>query len=269
MGLPTSKKWLVDGFCRYTARMIRRQFTCFAVESQLPINTLVPQDHALVVFANHIGWWDPVVAMHLRRAYFQERIFYAPIDAKALQAYGVLRQMGFYGIAMDQMRGAAAFLKTSREILATPRSSLWITPEGKFTDCRDHSQPLMPGLAHLAADTHNVTFVPLAIEYPFWEEVRPMIATRLGAPISFGQGETKQECEQVLFSALRETQAELAASVIRREFDALAEYLVPPKAQRQTWYDTMRAWKSWAQGNPFDPTHRSVTRKPTQSPSND
>ena len=114
MGLPTSKKWLVDGFCRYTARMIRRQFTCFAVESQLPINTLVPQDHALVVFANHIGWWDPVVAMHLRRAYFPERIFYAPIDAKALQAYGVLRQMGFYGIAMDQMRGAAAFLKTRR-----------------------------------------------------------------------------------------------------------------------------------------------------------
>ena len=261
MGLPTSKKWLVDGFCRYTARMIRRQFTCFAVESMFPISTLVPDDHALVVYANHIGWWDPIVAMQLNRTYFSNRIFYAPIDAKALEAYGVFRQLGFYGISLDRIRGAADFLKTSREILSRRESALWITPEGRFTDCRDHSQPLMPGLAHLASTSQRVTFIPLAIEYPFWEESKPMIATRLGAPLSFGEGESKKECEQVLFRSMRETQADLARSVISRDFDSSAVYLVPPKSERQTLYDTMRAWKSWIQGKPFDPTHRSRRSK--------
>jgi len=239
--------------------MIRSQFTCFAVESQLPISTLVPQDHALVVFANHIGWWDPVVAMQLRRAYFPERIFYAPIDAKALEAYGVFRQMGFYGIAMEQMRGAASFLKTSREILSVPRSSLWITPEGKFTDCRDHSQPLMPGLAHLAANTQNVTFIPLAIEYPFWEEPRPMIAVRFGPRQVFEENISKRECSEQLEKALRQTQHDLAASVMLRKSDSF-EYLIAPRAARTSWYDTVRAWVAWYHGQPFDPRHSTITR---------
>ena len=259
MPIPQSKTWLVDGFCRFTTRMVRKNFTCFAVQTYQDIRSLVPSNHALVVYANHVGWWDPIVAMLLRKKYFPDRVLYAPMDAKALEAYGIFRQLGFYGLKLDTFAGASDFLKTSREILSNPRSSVWITPEGVFADCRDLERPLMPGLAHLAASSPNTAFVPLAIEYPFWEEPKPMIATRLGEPIFFQTGVSKAECGQRIFESFRTNQKQLAQSVIRRDFSEF-DFLIPPKSQRQSGYDTLRAWKAWIQGREFDPSHASVTR---------
>jgi hypothetical protein len=94
-----------------------------------------------------------------------------------------------------------------------------------------------------------------------------MIATRFGEPICFGPQTSKTECGKQLFESLRRTQRELAQSVIRRDFDEF-DFLIPPKAQRQGLYDTMRAWKSWIQGRPFDPSHASVTRKHAKEDAN-
>ncbi|MFN6130239.1 MAG: lysophospholipid acyltransferase family protein [Planctomycetota bacterium] len=259
MSLPESKAWLVDGFCRYVHRMVSRRFTSFGVQFAEPRDSMSPTSHALVVYANHVGWWDPIVAMLLRRSYFPGRILYAPIDAEALKAYRIFSKLGFFGIELDRLSGASDFLKASRAILAEPRSSLWVTPEGKFTDCRDHSQPLMPGLAHLASSIPSVSFLPLAIEYPFWEEPRPMIAVRFGARQVFELGMSKRDCSDLLESALRQTQRDLAAAVVRRQADDF-EYLIAPRAARTSWYDTMRAWKAWYHGHPFDPRHSTITR---------
>lgn len=259
MTLPESRAWLVDGFCRYTHRMVRQRFTSFGVQFAEPLESLAPKNNALVVYANHVSWWDPITAMLLRRSYFSDRILYAPIDAEALKAYRIFSKMGFFGIQLDRLSGASDFLRASRTILADPRSSLWVTPEGRFTDCRDHSQPLMPGLAHLAASVSSISFVPLAIEYPFWEEPRPMIAVRFGARQVFERDTSKRACSEQLENALRQTQHALATSVMRRQADAF-EYLIAPRAARTSWYDTLRAWKAWYHGQPFDPRHSSVTR---------
>jgi hypothetical protein len=122
----------------------------------------------------------------------------------------------------------------------------------------------MPGLAHLAATSPNTTFVPLALEYPFWEEAKPMIAARFGKPMCFPKGTSKSECAQHVFESLRTTQKELARSVMRREFSEF-EFLLPPRAQRQSWYDTLRASKAWFKGRTFDPSHGSVTRRKDRS----
>ena len=259
MPIPESKAWLVNGFCRFTSRMVRKNFTCFAVQSSHHLTAIAPTGQSLVVYANHIGWWDPIVAMLLRKKFLPDRVLYAPIDAKALEAYGIFRQLGFYGLQLDSFAGASEFLRTSRDILADPKASLWITPEGAFTDCRDLNRPLMPGLAHLAAHSANTTFLPLAIEYPFWQEPKPMVATRFGEPICFEPGVGKVHCGEVLAERLRQTQSELAQSVIRRNLDEF-EFLLPPKAQRLGLYDNLRAWKAWLQGRSFDPSHSSITK---------
>ena len=257
MALPQSKTWLVDGFCRTTHRMVSRRFTSFGVQFEQPPESLAPADQSLVVFANHIGWWDPIVAMLLRKAYFAQRTFYAPIDAKALEAYGIFRQLGFYGLELESYSGAAAFLRTSREILSHPKSSLWITPEGRFVDCRDHEAPLMPGLAHLAANSPDVAFVPLAIEYPFWEEAKPSIFVRFGSRVPCDGKRSKAECDRQLHQALRSTQQALARDVIARRSDAF-EMLIAPRRERTSWYDTARAWSAWFHGKPFDPRHSKI-----------
>jgi hypothetical protein len=115
----------------------------------------------------------------------------------------------------------------------------------------------MPGLAHLAATTSNTIFVPLAIEYPFWQEPKPMIATRFGEPLSFEPGVRKVQCGTKIFESMRETQRQLAQSVMRRDFSEF-EFVVAPKSQRLGLYDNLRAWKAWFQGRSFDPSHASI-----------
>lgn len=258
--IPESRTWLVDGFCRYTRRMVAKRFTALGVQGVSGLKPTVSDDRAVVVYANHVGWWDPIVAMLLRKAYMPQKILYAPIDARALESYRIFSKMGFFGIQLERLQGAADFLATSRAILARPQSSLWITPEGTFADCRDHSKPLMPGLAHLAASSPEVAFVPLAMEYPFWEEAKPMVLVRFGAPTCFSGGVSKSECAQHLDAALRETQRALAEAVIARQSDAF-EFLIAPRASRTSWYDSIRAWKAWFRGRSFDPSHASVTRQ--------
>lgn len=237
--------------------MVRKNFHCFAVQGLEHIPSIASSSCSLVVYANHIGWWDPIVAMLLRKKYLPDRVLYAPIDAKALEAYGIFRQLGFYGLKLDTFAGASDFLKTSRALLTDPKSSVWITPEGDFCDCRDQDHPFMPGLAHLAATTSNTIFVPLAIEYPFWEEPKPMIATRFGEPLTFDPGIGKVQCGTKIFESMRDTQRQLAQSVMRRDFSEF-EFVVAPKSQRLGLYDNLRAWKAWFQGRSFDPSHASI-----------
>ena len=65
---------------------------------------------------------------------------------------------------------------------------LWITAEGSFTDARTRPVRLRPGLAHLARRVPGATIVPLALEYPFWDERTPEALCRFGTPMESGGG---------------------------------------------------------------------------------
>ena len=137
----------------------------------------------IIVCLNHPSWWDPLVALTLARHTFPDRIHYAPIDAAALAKYPMFERLGFFGVEPDSARGAASFLRTGRAILADPRSVLWVTGEGKFTDVRKRPVHLKEGIAKLARTTPNVAVLPLAIEYAFWEERAPEVLAFWGDPI--------------------------------------------------------------------------------------
>jgi hypothetical protein len=246
--------------------MVSKQFMFFAVQNDwMKLQTIDPTI-PVVVYANHSGWWDPIVAMMLRKQFFSDRTFYAPIDADALANYRIMAKLGFYGLKLDSLQGAADFLAITKRILATSNASVWITPEGEFCDVRDHSKPLMPGLSHLAAKVPGVCFVPLAIEYAFWDESRPQIFTKLGTPVcsSFSPNladgcQTKSQWNDVLTSHLRSTQSELATDVISRDASRF-DYLIASRPTRLGWYDYFRSWAAWTQGRDFDPRH-SVSKQ--------
>lgn len=258
--LPHSQKWLVDGFCWYSRGMIKKQFSSFAVSRSDQIDS-IPENQSIVVFANHSSWWDPISAMLLRQTYFPERILYAPIDAEQLENYSVLKKMGFYGIQLNSYAGAQQFLKTSQTILKSARASIWITPEGRFCDVRDHSQALMPGLAHLASKVQSVTFLPLAIEYTFWVDAKPHIFCQFGEPLFAGDSNTVEKAEWAhqLESALRETQKALSKTIMQRD-DRELEYLINSTTKKTSLYDFARSWAAWAKGRKFDPRHSASMR---------
>ncbi len=252
--LPVSKKWLVDGFCWYTKRMVSKQFISFGVQKELLEAGRIDDDSPIIAYANHASWWDPIAAMLLQNAYFSNRTFYAPIDANALENYRIMAQLGFYGVRMQTFEGASDFLKVTKSILESKRNTIWITPEGQFTDVRDYSLSLMPGLAHLASKIPGLKFVPVAFEYGFWNESRPQIFARFGAPIDSDERSAKAEWSELLTDRLRQTQDELAQSVIARN-PAAFTYLISSRPVRLGWYDYGRSWSAWLKGKPFDPRH--------------
>jgi hypothetical protein len=148
------------------------------------------------------------------------RQHYAPMDAAALERYAILKRVGIFGIEMNSSRGAAKFLRTSEAILVGG-GVVWITPQGRFVDGRARPLEFKPGLSALAsrvaASTGGCTVVPLAIEYPFWDERLPECLLHFGEPVKVDSGQDAEMLEQQLVESLEAAMDALCALAIERD----------------------------------------------------
>ncbi len=213
-----------------------------------------PDTGPLIVYSNHPSWWDPAIYILLCDMLFHGRAGYGPMDQAALGKYGVLQRMGVFGVALDDPRGAAQFLHTSLAVLQRPRSMLWITAEGAFTDNRVRPITLRPGLAHLARRVPHATILPLAIDYPFWNESRPEALVRFGEPLPGGREDSVAEWTRRLEGALTDTMDALAAESTTRD-PALFRPLLRGFAGVGGIYDSWRWLRATVGGHRFDPSH--------------
>ena len=207
----------------------------------------------LIVYSNHPSWWDPAIYILLCDMLFRGRAGYGPMDAAALGKYGVLERMGVFGVAQDDKRGAAQFLRTSLAVLETPSTMLWVTAEGGFNDCRSRPVRLRPGLAHLARRVPGAVILPLALEYPFWNESQPEALLRFGEPLHHSGGSVA-DWTQRLEAALAATMDSLAAESMTRD-PALFQPLVRGGAGIGGLYDSWRWLRAMASGQRFDASH--------------
>ena len=208
----------------------------------------------VIIYGNHPSWWDPALYILLCALLFRERRGYGPMDAKALGKYGLFERMGVFGIALDSPRGAARFLSTSLGILSDPRSILWITAEGEFTDPRRRPIQLRPGLAHLARRVPGAVILPLAVEYTFWNESKPEALVRFGPPIEGGGTRTVAEWTQHLECELTRTMDALSRESMQRD-PALFQPLLRGVAGVGGIYDLWRRSRALATGQRFDSRH--------------
>jgi len=171
---PLWARWLTW----YAQRFLRRHFhTLRMARGGFPEE--YPQ-FPLVIYLNHASWWDPLVCAFLKERFFSNRDAYAPIEAGMLARYRFFKRIGFFGVESEARRSAREFLETSSAILQSPRNVLFITPQSRFADVRERPLQFAAGLGHLAARVERVLFVPLAVEYSFWEERLPEILVRFG-----------------------------------------------------------------------------------------
>ena len=140
-------------------------------------------DLPLVIFVNHASWWDPLVCLLLQNLLFPGRRAFAPIDAAALARYRFFSRLGFFGVEQNSRRGALQFLRAAGAVLQQPDTVLWLTPQGHFCDVRERPLRFKDGLGHLASRVERAVFLPLAIEYVFWEERCPEVLARFGDPV--------------------------------------------------------------------------------------
>lgn len=243
-------------FAMYCRRKLRRHFTALRVlRGAAPASPPGP----LVVFANHPSWWDPIAGALLADEFLRDRQHFAPIDADALERYPIFRRLGFFPVR-DGVAGARQFLRAARAILDRDGACLWITPGGRFSDVRQRPD-FQPGLARLGAMPGRVTFVPLALEYVFWDEPRPEALAAFGAPIQFGD-EMVAGIGPALQRALGETQARLADAAIARDAGAF-QVLTGGKAGAGGIYEWWQSARAALRGERFDPSHASIKSLPT------
>ncbi len=239
------------------ARRIRRSF--HAVRVARPRPTVVAARWPLVVYCNHPSWWDAALMPVLLARLFPQREAYAPIDSEALARYRFMRRLGFFGVERDSYAGAATFLRTGQRLLESPDVLLGVTPQGGFSDPRERPVRLRPGLAALIARVPRVIVLPVAIEYPFWDERAPEVLVRLGNPLSMGRLDraSHPEIRATLEQELARTMDALAIDALARDPTRFAT-LIEGRVGVGGVYDAWRRLRAWRTGVRFDPAHRQA-----------
>jgi len=210
----------------------------------------------LVVFANHPGWWDGVAFMLLSQALFRPRTMFIPMDAAALSRYGFMTRIGVFGIETGTPRGAVAFLRTAKDVLAAPDRMLWMNAPGRFSDVRERPVPIAPGMTRLAEMAPDALFIPLALDYPFWTERKAEMLAAFGPPI---EGATLAALDRdargpALSAALGATMDRLALDAIARDPARFETLLRGPEGMGGVW-QLWRRIRTAMRGERFDPRH--------------
>lgn len=253
---PRVSAWRVRWFTAYVRRYLLRSFHSVRLASGTAPGDL-PREPTLV-YINHPSWWDPLFCIVLAKHLFPDRVHYAPMDADALRRYRFFGKLGFFGVEPGTQRGALTLLRMGTEILSHDDAVLWITPQGAFTDPRQRPVRFMRGTGHLLARVRSCVILPIALEYPFWEERTPEALARCGAllvrePESDATADTWTER---LEKCLERTQDALADDSIRRDAEAFTTIL-RGKAGVGGIYDMWRRFTARLRGKSFRPEHGS------------
>jgi 1-acyl-sn-glycerol-3-phosphate acyltransferase len=253
VGIPPCSTWLLRLFTAYCDRYAARHFN--SIRISLSGTLPGPQDLPWVFYSNHPSWWDPVMAILFRSLMFPQRRLFAPMDAAALEKYKFFKKLGFFGVDQNKLSGAAAFLRTSKAILQHHDSMLWLTPQGRFADPRERPVAFRGGLGGLAARVEETLFVPLAIEYVFWEERHPEILVRFGRATRTGSiRHSAIEWNEILAEALEQSQDQLAIEAQRRDPGSFKTVFSGRKGIGGL-YDLWRQLKSMFRGHTFTAAH--------------
>ena len=250
---PPIRRFMEAWFARY----LNRHFDAL----RLPLWSVPPaQDHPgpLVIYCNHPAWWDAALIIVLSGRLYPKREHRAPFDAAMLARYRVFERIGAFGVDLDTARGAAQFLAAARAILVGSDKILWITAQGRFVDARVRPLGLRPGVARLAEIAPDALFVPLALEYAFWDE------RGAEAFAAFGPGIPGAELASLprparlarLEADLTATLDRLSADVISRDPDRF-QSLVAGRKGVGGLYDLWRRLAARLAGRRFDPAHHA------------
>ncbi len=256
--LPVISPTAVAAFGWYARRLIAKRFSAVRVMTDgQPAFLDGSADGPTILYANHASWWDPMVLMLVSHAYLRGRRVYAPIDADALQRYPVLARLGLFGVRPDSFAGTRTFFAVGREVLGTANAVLAMTPQGRFADVRQRPLTLRGGLAQLMQAVPEARAWPVAIEYPFWNEMRPEILIRFGQQPVVAGHVSRQSLADRLTDRLQDELDRLAEAACSRDPERFS-VLLDGASGIGFWQDMPARLRAWARGRRFQAAHSAV-----------
>jgi len=198
-----------------------------------------------IVVMNHASWWDPLLAVVLADRFLPGRSACAPMDVQQLRRFGFFRRLGLFGIDPDDPRGAGPLVDyVVDRFRHAPGETLWITPQGRFTDVREPIR-IRAGAAMVAARTPAVEVTAVAVEYGFWQDARPeiFIGARRVQPEIEPESDVRRAAvawQRAMQEALSDAAARLARAVIDRREEAFTTLLGGGATRVNPVYDLWR-----------------------------
>lgn len=248
--IPEPNPWLIGWFSGYAQNRLRKAFHQLRLFGPEPPATAEP----LIAYANHSSWWDPLVALAIRPLFFPGRQAFAPIAAEMLERYGIFKHLGFFGIDRTSPRGVVEYLNQAEAVLRRPGAMLYLTPQGRFADARERPPKLQRGIGCLAERVANACFLPMAVEYVYWEESKAEILLHFGEIRRFPETVSRDDACQVLERALEAAQDRLAEAALRRDAQQFRT-VFRGQAGVGGIYDGWRRLRAWASGRPPELEH--------------
>jgi 1-acyl-sn-glycerol-3-phosphate acyltransferase len=139
----------------------------------------------VVVYANHPGFWDPLMLALLTERLWPDHAVISPIDEAGLRTHRYFHGLGFFAIDPASVSGLRKFAQIASAAWEAPLSNcLVVLPEGRFSP--PGPLRLRRGLAR-ALSAHQgppPVVVPVAISYRMGENPRPVAALAVGQPLS-------------------------------------------------------------------------------------
>lgn len=176
--LPVFERW----FSGHAEARLRRGFSRVHVHG-LGAARRATSEGPVVVVANHVAFWDPLVVLWL-----SARVLgvdgYALMDAANLRRLPFFAAVGAFGVDLDEPRDGARAMRYAARLLRGPGHVVWIFPQGGE---RPEAEPLAfrRGAAEIAR-VARASVLPLGLRYVHRGAERPEAFVSFGGPLGPG-----------------------------------------------------------------------------------
>ncbi|MEO0511896.1 MAG: lysophospholipid acyltransferase family protein [Planctomycetota bacterium] len=179
----------------------------------------------VIVCMNHASWWDPLLGILIWSRSFPSRGGVSPIDLDQFRKFKIFAKLGLFGIAPDHPGASRAFeAYVSQHFADDAKPTLYLTPQGRFTDVREAIR-IRPGAAAIASKHPGAKVVSVAAEYAFWGEQKPEVFVR-AVEIDAPETPSRGNWQRAITATMQSNADELARLVIQKDagpFDNLIE----------------------------------------------
>ena len=140
-------------------------------------------DRPIILAANHVAWWDPMLLLVLDGAL--GGVGWAVVDVRSIRTLPFLGWLGALPLDRSTPDRARGCLQSCAAVLDRPGRALWIFPQGRQRPA--HLRPLdIKGGLGILHDHNPVDLIAVSLDYVFLERDRPAALVHFSKPIPGG-----------------------------------------------------------------------------------
>ncbi|MDQ3801800.1 MAG: lysophospholipid acyltransferase family protein [Acidobacteriota bacterium] len=215
-------RWFEEIYAVYNRNLFKRRFHSLSV-CGLDFFRNRNHDLPLLVYANHSGWWDGLVAFEVSRAARLDS--FIMMEEKQLKKLFLFRRLGAFSVVRENPRKALKSIEYAANLLKENppphKRTLWIFPQGEILPNDRRPLNFYHGVSRIIEKAGRVAAIPFAIRYEFLDDFKPEIFAKIAEPqlISADKNFDAKTLTARFERSLTETLDALKSDITAKAFD--------------------------------------------------